>query len=242
MRYRLFIIILLLTISIQSIAQHYTIEKGKYPFKVAVQLYNNAYGLELIYDKSHIVVELSFGMYIKSGDTVLLHDMLYNFNLKAHITDSSITFVDGYQFLVGERLLLDEYSSVEAFDDYRSIQDALSEFHDKRATDALIFTDKLGNNGSDTFETGIYGGQRTGIDSLDANGQHVEFTDSMYEYRNDGYVLSKGLWKRVGNYLMLKDETLNTWFRLKITGNNTLYTDLLPPAYWPIPLYLCTNE
>lgn len=242
MRYRLFVIILLFVVSIRTSAQYYSIEKDKSPFTVAVQLYENAYALELLYSKSHIVVELSFGMYIKNGDTILLHDMLYNFNLKAHITDSSITFVDGYQFLVGERLLLNEYSSKLAFNDLKYTEHTLSEVHNKRATDALIYTNELDNTGSYKFETGMYAGKRTSVDSLDAMGQHVEFTDSMYQYRYDGYLISEGLWKRVGDYIMLKDETLNTWFRLKITGNNTLYTDLLPPAYWPIPLYLCINE
>lgn len=72
--------------------------------------------------------------------------------------------------------------------------------------------------------------------NTDSVGLHIVFSKHSYEYKDGPTLLTKGEWRRKGRHILLKDNTLNSYFVLKLTGNNEFITEEFPFANYDLEL------
>lgn len=158
----------------------------------------------------------SYGMVKQFGDTVVLHDITGNYKMKAIRTDTTLRIIQGFEYLKSITLKGDgkmDYYPRFNFDSFYNMY--LS--HNKPVYD---------NDSNYLFKIGTYGhGYPEGL------GLHLIFSNYSYQYRDDSLLLTKGTWQRIGNLILLDDQTLNTHFILRLNGNSKLTAESFPYTY-----------
>lgn len=253
---RLYIAILYCILPSLSSAQYYSYscyswedgfrsESRDYTFEISNgyyelnSIYNwNGSGCAQIYTES-----ISYGFALRIADTILLHDAMAGYNMKVLVTDTTLKVLDGFEGM--KDIVFTGYgSSVNNDFMVRFYMKKPNEYLSRRTgLDSMLFSGDVENDElSYRFSGGLY---VSGLPEYykswpklnpDSVGSHMIFTKNKYEYKDGSVLLTKGEWRRRGDYILLNDHTLKAYFILKLTGNNKFVTEVFPFANYSLEL------
>lgn len=187
--------------------------------------------------------QLSYGFVMRDNNTIILHDVRGSYNMKVEITDSSLKVTKGFEafkninFNWGGKFIQrvsDEKIYVKYYDD---------NLNRKTTLDSVLFNSDMSLNRNDTplykFSKGFYAiAYKYTEPTTDSSYLHLLFDNNTYKYKLGEMLLTEGIWKQIGNYILLKDHTLNSYFILRMTGNNRMITEVFPYANWNLTFAL----
>lgn len=186
---------------------------------------------------------ISYGFALHTADTILLHDAKAGYNMKVLVTDTTLKVLDGFEGM--KDIVFTGYgSSVNNDFMVRFYMKKPNEYLSRRTgLDSMLFSGDVEN---DELSYGFSGGLYvSGLPEYykswpklnpDSVGSHMIFTKNKYEYKDGSVLLTKGEWRRRGNYILLNDHTLKAYFILKLTGNNKFVTEVFPFANYSLEL------
>lgn len=158
----------------------------------------------------HSDKQLSFGSFTKVDEVLFLHDELFDFVMKMEIeNDTCLRSTNGLSIMKGMLFMFSGTTTIPSYR-YKGIKQFL--FEDQNCTSD---TDTISN-----FPKGKYKDQPLGGNELDL------FADGRYEYNVEGFLISKGFWKKNNHFLVFYDDGMSLPYFASIdnTGNNIFLT------------------
>lgn len=182
-----------------------------------------------------VTEQLSHGFVIRHKNTVILHDVRGCYNMKVEITDSSLIVIKGFEAFKNINFAWGGKYSQEKFFDSFNVKHFDDNLNRKTTLDSVLFNSDISLNSNDTslykFSTGFYAiAYNDTKPTADSNYLHLLFDNNIYKYKLGELLLTEGVWKRKGDYILLKDHTLNSYFILRMVGNNRMITEVFPYA------------
>lgn len=181
--------------------------------------------------------EWSYGFAVYFKDTVTCIDAQGRYAFKLIQNDTSVLVKDGFELIkgivmkktgVGIAPAGGDFAETIARINYTALQPAPTAYEE------LLFKDSLTDNNLE-FSEGVYASDFMSFLKKNAaqrkyGNYTLEFKGGRYEYKVAGLLLTAGLWRRAGSYILLKDETLNAYFRLMLVADNAIKTEVFPYA------------
>lgn len=230
---------LTLIITTQSTAQIFSTQqslstyKSKYQssIEICIDKTSKLYSIRCIhqlskheFDARYLVETLSSGIIIENDSIIILHDLQALYNSKIKVVDTVLKVIEGFEDF--KNLLFISYDTM-SWNINTSLSIHKSEnlnqnLKKKSHSDSLLFSiasDKYAiNNKNFQFNIGEYRQDWVSI----------TFTGNEYAYHFKEYLLTKGKWRRLGDYIILDDLTLKSNFFLELIDDNELTTKTFP--------------
>ncbi len=141
----------------------------------------------------HSDIQLSFGSYTKTGNVLLLNDDLFGFVMQMEFeNDNCLKSVNGLSIIKGKNFV---FSGTKTIPTYRFGNAKSFLFEDQRVTSDVTKTVL-------DFPSGKYRNGAMGRYELDLS------CHGRYQYNIDGFLISKGKWRREGQSLLFYDDEM----------------------------------
>lgn len=194
-------------------------------------------------------VMISYGFVMRSHDTLVLRDVRCGYNMMVIVTDTTLQVLKGYEYFKQIPFARHD-DTYEIPEWYRELCVTYQEelLNRKSLLDSLLYLSALPgkkdlHDSGFHFQPGLYGEEshsyKDGVKYLDTTsdyGAGLLFTDSTYKYSYQAKLFSTGEWRKWNNYILLKDHMLNTYFVLRLTGDNKFTTEVFPFANYSLDL------
>lgn len=181
---------------------------------------NNTYYCELADEGDDDIngIPFSYGTYKLSHDTIILTDMLNSYKILIKKRSNKLKIIKSFKWM--QSLELNYVGSSTGWID---IQNVLRHQIIRIQTEKNIINKKGSLIDKPKLLLGNYKNQ---------NGLELKLKNNKYEYyRFEGFNISEGTWKQVGNILMLYDSNIRASFKMLITKESNLISSFLPANF-----------
>lgn len=162
------------------------------------------------YSDQNFIDLISYGKYKINNNTVILFDVMHNYNMHAKIGTRDITFIKSFPFFTGKVFTETEFDDT-IYGDSLHLPDIESNIYHT-----------IPKTASNVKELELKYGKY-----VDAGGQYLlDLNTNHYNLYFNNILLSSGSWKRIINELILTDKSMGD-INIRIS-NKGLICDLLP--------------